>query len=578
MDLPRIDPMPRNSTTMIQTARQEFDQILDSLRAQAEAESTAYQVERDLFARLLALGRLLLEVFFAHCARRSAQQGVASKDGVASKAGRRLRLHSWKPRRYVSVFGPVQIERPYFWAKGRGGHVPMDEALSLPEDTYSDLLREQVDLLSAQMAYGKTAAVIERLLGISLSTGALTRLVERDAGEVTAFYHEQPLPESHAPPESHERPREEAPVLVAEADGKGVPMRPALEGSGSNEGSGSTSRGDPSPVRLGKGQKRTKKKEAVVTSLYTTGRRPRSAEEVLDSFFSPPGASSTGASSTGASSTGASSTGASSTGASAKSRSHREKDHREDSQTEESHREGPQNKKVWATLEGKSVAFERLADQVRHRDGPHVTDRVALSDGCRALQDRFREHFPRFELVLDFVHVSEYLWNAANVLFEETGEERLDWVIERSRELLTGRHEEVLARLRQASTCSGEACAREACARDVCARDVCARVARYFERNAERMDYARYLARGWPIATGVIEGACRHLVKDRCESSGMRWCPDGAEQVLGLRSVWTNGDWDAYHRHRRQKRHRQLYGGPLEETDSLEEQMWRMAA
>jgi len=98
------------------------------------------------------------------------------------------------------------------------------------------------------------------------------------------------------------------------------------------------------------------------------------------------------------------------------------------------------------------------------------------------------------------------------------------------------------------------------------------------ERNAEQMEHKRYLENGWPIATGVIEGACRHLVKDRCETSGMRWCREGAEQILGLRSVWTNGDWDAYHLRRRQERHHRLYGGPLETPDTLEEQMWRMAA
>ena len=107
----------------------------------------------------------------------------------------------------------------------------------------------------------------------------------------------------------------------------------------------------------------------------------------------------------------------------------------------------------------------------------------------------------------------------------------------------------------------------------------------YFQRNAERMEYKqmeynRYLEKGWPIATGVIEGACRHLVKDRCETSGMRWNVQGAEQVLALRAVWTNGDWDAYHQRRREQRHQRLYGSPLKTslktTDTLEEQIWHM--
>jgi len=94
------------------------------------------------------------------------------------------------------------------------------------------------------------------------------------------------------------------------------------------------------------------------------------------------------------------------------------------------------------------------------------------------------------------------------------------------------------------------------------ARATLTKVAAYLERNAPSMDYAAYLARGWPIATGVIEGACRHLVKDRCELSGMRWTIDGAEALLHLRCVQENGDWDAYHAFRRRQRHLRLYAVP----------------
>ncbi len=87
-------------------------------------------------------------------------------------------------------------------------------------------------------------------------------------------------------------------------------------------------------------------------------------------------------------------------------------------------------------------------------------------------------------------------------------------------------------------------------------------VAAYLERNAPYLDYATYLAQGWPIATGVIEGACRHLVKDRCELSGMRWTIAGAEALLHLRCVHENGDWDAYHAFRRRQRHQRLYALP----------------
>jgi len=84
------------------------------------------------------------------------------------------------------------------------------------------------------------------------------------------------------------------------------------------------------------------------------------------------------------------------------------------------------------------------------------------------------------------------------------------------------------------------------------------KTAEYFKRNLPFMEYSTFLANGWPIASGVIEGACRHFVKDRCELSGMRWNQDGAEN-LPLRQA-ENGDWDNYHKYRREQRHIRLYG------------------
>jgi hypothetical protein len=59
------------------------------------------------------------------------------------------------------------------------------------------------------------------------------------------------------------------------------------------------------------------------------------------------------------------------------------------------------------------------------------------------------------------------------------------------------------------------------------------------------MPYDEYLACGWPIGTGVVEGACGHLVKDRMEQAGMRWTQDGAQGVLALRALRLNDHWDA---------------------------------
>jgi hypothetical protein len=98
------------------------------------------------------------------------------------------------------------------------------------------------------------------------------------------------------------------------------------------------------------------------------------------------------------------------------------------------------------------------------------------------------------------------------------------------------------------------------------------KAANYFERNLPYMAYDYYLAQGWPIASGVIEGACRHLVKDRFELSGMRWTQAGAENLLRLRAVAENGDWDDYHEFRKRQRHGRLYTIPFPTQARLEDQ------
>ena len=130
---------------------------------------------------------------------------------------------------------------------------------------------------------------------------------------------------------------------------------------------------------------------------------------------------------------------------------------------------------------------------------------------------------------------------------------------------LLARVREVVADVRHLAQASG--CPRRACA-------VLPKVAAYLERNVPYMDYAAYLARGWPIATGVIEGACRHLVKDRLERAGMRWKVPGAQAMLELRTVYANGDWDAFQAYRVEHENKRLYP----HAEVLEQVPWPIAA
>jgi hypothetical protein len=213
----------------------------------------------------------------------------------------------------------------------------------------------------------------------------------------------------------------------------------------------------------------------------------------------------------------------------------------------------PQHKHLWATLEGKDTALARLAHQVAAREGAHIQHRVALCDGCEALQTRIQTYFPEFQLLLDFIHPHEYIWDTANVLWGEDHPDRTAWVRKKTLQMLRSQTGALIAEFRQLA--EQDSCTKRQ-------RKQLLKTAGYFERNLPHMDYATYLARGWPIASGVIEGACRHFVKDRMELSGMRWTLTGAENLLRLRAVAENGDWDAYHDFRRRQRHTRLYTTP----------------
>jgi hypothetical protein len=482
--------MTFNSQDIIQEIRAEFEMLLDFATGVEAQVSTADRIERGLFKRLLDLGAKLLLLFFIIRAQNS------SRESIQTAEGQELAYLEERKRTYFSIFGKIPLWRPYFYKSGVG-EAPLDAELSLGSDRYSDFLRDMSEYLAVYVAYHKDADLLDRFFDLQLSTRVIQKIIDADAVDVEAFYAQK------SPP----APAEEAEVLVLQADGKGVPM--VLE-----------TPAEPI-VRLGKGKKRGCKKEAIVTTVYTTACAPRTPEEVVDSLFHP------------------------------------------DSTTHQdaSAHPKPQNKHIWATLDGKDAALDRLMKQVTPRQGSHIQHQVALCDGCEALQSRIEARFPDFALILDFIHPNEDLWEVANSLLGETSEQRIDWVAQKTLQMLSSQTEQIISEFRQLAqdvNCSSTQ------------REKLTKTANYFERNLPYMDYHTYLAKGWPIASVVIEGACRHFVKDRFELSGMRWTQEGAENLMRLRAVAENSDWDAYHDFRKHQRHTRLYDIPFPSQDAPE--------
>jgi len=287
-------------------------------------------------------------------------------------------------------------------------------------------------------------------------------------------------------------------ILVAAVDGKGIPMvKPG---------------GAQPTLRLTKGQKANRKRMATVATVFTRAPWIRTPEQVVESLF----------------------------------RTRRQTPI--DGQTPPR----PENKRVWASLlKGKTAIIQELAQEMQRRDPGNVKTRVALTDGERALQIRV-DRMLGATLILDLLHVLEKLWKAAYVFHAEGSLEAELWVLDRTLRILFGEVGQVVKGLRQNVTKRALLGAK---------RKSLLGVADYLYRNRARMRYDEYLAQGWPIASGPVEGACKNLIKDRRERSGMRWTEKMAEAIVQLRAIYLSGDFDRYWSFHIEKDQQRLHPG-----------------
>jgi hypothetical protein len=219
----------------------------------------------------------------------------------------------------------------------------------------------------------------------------------------------------------------------------------------------------------------------------------------------------------------------------------------------------PQNKRLRAVLtrkidakevNAKDVVFDWLAKEVRQRDPQEYRTVVAIMDGETKLRNLQELKVGRAIGILDIWHVTEYLWKLAYCFHSEGSDEAEAFVETYLRKLLEGNVGRVIGGIRQMITKRG--LSKHKC-------EKAQQCLNYFAERCEYMKYDEYLAAGYPIGSGVVEGACRHLVKDRMEQAGMRWRIAGAQAILSLRAIYVNDDWEAFHANRIQTEQRKLY-------------------
>jgi hypothetical protein len=398
-------------------------------------------------------------------------------------------------RQLETIFGEVSVTRLAYRAKRRENLYLQDAALNLPTERHSHGLRERCAIEATRGSYEEAQAAIVRATGVELGKRQVEGLAHRVAEDVDAFYEQT---EREGAPETD--------ALVISADAKGIVMRPdALRPATRKAATSATHK---LTTRLSKGEKTNRKRMAELAVVYDCQPVPRTPADIFA----------------------------------------RDGDNKP---------EAPIARAKWCTASVTAdvgAVIEVAFDEAERRDPEHLRPWVGLVDGnnhqIKVLRAEARRRGVKITILVDVVHVLEYLWGAAWCFFDEGDPEAEAWVKEKALAVLDGRAGVVAGAIgRKATMLDLAATARRKA--DECAR--------YLKNKAPYLDYPTALAAGWPIATGVIEGACRHVVRDRFDITGARWSLHGAEAMLKLRAVRANGDWPAYWRHHLAAEHRRVH-------------------
>lgn len=418
------------------------------------------------------------------------------KEVVDCEGVRRARVETGHARSLHTVFGEVRVRRLAYRERGQRNLCPADGQLNLPRERHSHGLRRLAAIESARGSFEDACEAVRRQTGQTVPKRQLELLAARGACDFDAFYAgRRPAPSEHAD------------TLVITCDGKGVVMRPdALRPATRKQAQKASGK---LKTRLSKGEKRNRKRIAEVGAVYDVAPVPRSVADILPA----------------------------------------------DEDERSAATAGPAAKGKWLTASVTGDAAEVVCeafDEAERRDPDHARDWVALVDGNNHQIERIEaeatERGIEVTTLVDFVHVLEYLWKAAWSFHREGDPAAEIWVRRHAQRILAGGAANVAAAIRRQATKGGLSPPRRAGA-DKCAA--------YLTSKRPYLDYPTALERGWPIATGVIEGACRHLVKDRMDLTGARWGLAGAEAILKLRAIRANGDFEEYWRfHLAQERER----------------------
>jgi len=463
------------------TVAKQMNYMINDLRSKEVLNLQHGAVEKLIAKNGNELCRLFLQAYFDGREKEEAVlEYVKGADGLE-----RNHRKDGCARNLMSLFGQVEIRRIGYGKFGSQNLFPLDANLNLPTNKYSHGLQKRVAEESTKGSFDQAVDSVDRTTGGAIPKRQAEELVVNITQDFEAFY------ESRAARGAEET----SDPLILSLDGKGIVMR--QEGLRPATKKAAEAEQHKLKTRLSRGEKRNRKRMATVAAVYSIERQVRTAEGIM----------------------------------------------KLDEKASAAERPRARNKRVWASVsrEPEAVADELFQEALR-RDPRQQRQWAVLIDGQPQQLKNILKSIELYDaertiLILDFIHVLEYLWKAAYTLHSEGSKEAEDWVSQRALQILNGKSSDVAAGIRRSATLRGlDSAARKPV--DTCAD--------YLLKYRDMLKYNEFLKKGLPIATGVIEGACRHLIKDRMDITGARWLVERAEAILKLRSLNSSGDFDEY--------------------------------
>jgi len=461
-------------------------------------------VEERVAEKGLEVLRQLLQVHFdVRAGEEVRRESVTGSDGVV----RNHRREGCK-RSLETLFGEIFVTRVGYSQREATSLFPLDGVLNLPEDKYSHGLMRRASKEAIRGSFDEAVRSIVETTGGVVPKRQLQDLTVEVAQDFEAFYSSQ----------LSEAVEETPDPLIVSLDSKGIVMR--QEALREQTKKAAANEEHKLQTRLSKGEKRHRKRMAAVATVYDIEKHVRSAKSIME-------------------------------------------------RDDKSAKPRARNKRVWASVEREhDTVTEEAFLEALHRDPERKRPLAVLIDGqpqqIKNIEFCIKRHqLAETVLILDVIHVIEYLWKAAYCFHADGSAEAEEWVKERILRILEGKSSDVAAGMRRSATLKRlSKKARKPV--DTCAN--------YLLKNREMLKYDEYLKKGLPIATGAIEGACRYLIKDRMDITGARWGLERAEAILKLRSIKSSDDFDDYWKFYKTQSRLRVHSSQYQEV------LWQQAA